>query len=242
MRRGLRFMWNEIVCRFCCWIVGTSILFSGCTLPTFEHPIESPDEAKVPTELFGLYHGLNAKDLAVCTLLVEQAGEGTPRGVFRYTMEEQSLNDPEKRTSRGFCMATRFDGWYVIQVPIFDPEGNPADEPKIERDMWGNPKLLRYIFLRVRIDADELELALLDSTFVERAIDQGKVKGLVKRPVVPKRVAPKTTDSQLEITPEPKAKSITVTAESDALRTFIRENLDQGLFSEKDNPRYKRAK
>ncbi len=79
---------------------------------------------------------------------------------------------------------------------------------------------------------------------MERAIDQGKVKGLVKRSVsvVPKRVAPKTTDSQPEITPEPTVESITVTAESDALRTFIRENLDQGLFSEKDNPRYRRAK
>lgn len=221
-----------------------SILSSGCTVATFEHPIESPDEANVPTELFGLYHGVNAKDYALCTLLVEPAGEGTPRGVFRYTMEEQPLNVPEKRTTRGFCMATRFDGSYVIQVPIFDPEGNPADEPKIERDMWGNPKILQYIFLRVRLDADEIELALLDSTFAERAIDQGKVKGLVKRSVsvVPKRVAPKTTDSQPEITPEPKVESITVTAESDALRTFIRENLDQGLFSEKDNPRYKRAK
>jgi len=28
-----------------------SILFSGCTLSTFEHPIESLDEANVPTEL-----------------------------------------------------------------------------------------------------------------------------------------------------------------------------------------------
>jgi hypothetical protein len=60
--------------------------------------------------------------------------------------------------------------------------------------------------------------------------------------VVPNRAAQRTTDSQPEITPEPKVESITVTAESDALRTFIRENLDQGLFSEKDNPRYKRAK
>jgi hypothetical protein len=79
---------------------------------------------------------------------------------------------------------------------------------------------------------------------VERAIDQGKVQGLVKRSasVVPNRVEKKTTDSQPEITPEPKAESITVTAESDALRTFIRENLDQGLFSAKNNPRYKRAK
>ena len=221
-----------------------SILFSGCTLTTFEHPIESPEEASVPTELFGLYHGVNAKDYAVCTLLVEPAGEGTPRGVFRYTMEEQPLNNPEKRTSRGFCMATRFDGSYVIQVPLFDPEGNPADEPKIERDMWGNPKIFRYIFLRVRLDGDEIELALLDSTFVERAIDQGKVQGLVKRSgfVVPNRAAQKTTDSQPQITPEPKVESITVTAESDALRTFIRENIDHGLFSEKDNPRYKRAK
>jgi hypothetical protein len=221
-----------------------SILFSGCTLTTFEHPIESPEEGSVPTELFGLYHGVNAKDYAVCTLLVEPAGEGTPRGVFRYTMEEQPLNNPEKRTSRGFCMATRFGSSYVIQVPIFDPEGNPADEPKIERDMWGNPKIFRYIFLRVRLDGDEMELALLDSTFVERAIDQGKVQGLVKRSgfVVPNRAAQRTTDSQPEITPEPKVESITVTAESDALRTFIRENLDQGLFSEKDNPRYKRAK
>jgi hypothetical protein len=108
--------------------------------------------------------------------------------------------------------------------------------------MWGNPKIFRYIFLRVRLDGDEMELALLDSTFVERAIDQGKVQGVVKRSVVPNRAAPKTTDSQSEITPEPKVESITVTAESDGLRTFIRENLDQGLFSEKDNPRYKRAK
>jgi hypothetical protein len=221
-----------------------SILFSGCTLTTFEHPIESLDEANVPTELFGLYHGVSAKAYAVCTLLVEPAGEGTPRGLFRYTMEEQPLNVPEKQTRRGFCMATRFESSYVIQVPIFNPEGNAADKPTIEREMWGNPKILQYIFLRVRLEADEMELALLDSTFVERAIDQGKVQGLVKRSasVVPNRVEKKTTDSQPEITPEPKVESITVTAESDALRTFIRENLDQGLFSAKDNPRYTRAK
>lgn len=66
--------------------------------------------------------------------------------------------------------------------------------------------------------------------------------GLVKRSVVPNRVAPKTTDSQPQITPEPKVESFTVTAESDVLRSFIRENLDRGLFSEKDNPRYRKSK
>ncbi|MFN6130992.1 MAG: hypothetical protein ACK6DC_07895 [Planctomycetota bacterium] len=55
-------------------------------------------------------------------------------------------------------------------------------------------------------------------------------------------MAKKATDSQPEITPEPKVESITLTAESDALRTVLRENLDRGLFSEKDNPRYRRDK
>ena len=225
------------------WVVAIlGMLFSGCTVPQFEHTIETLEEATVPTELFGLYDAVNRPQLAVCTLLIEPADPGAPRGVVRVTMEDQTVEDTSKRTSRGYCIATRFDRSYVVQIPIFTPDDKSGAGPKLEREAWGDAKIAGYVFLCARLDSEELELAFIDSTFVERAIDQGKLRGSVKRTAAPDRAVQKKTDAVGKVTPEAKAESITVTADSESLRLFFQEHLNRGLFSETDNPRFKRKK
>jgi hypothetical protein len=77
---------------------------------------------------------------------------------------------------------------------------------------------------------------------VERAIDQGKLRGSVKRTAAPERAVQKKTDAVGKVTAEAKAESISVTADSESLRLFFQEHLNRGLFSETDNPRFKRKK
>ena len=48
------------------------------------------------------------------------------QGLFRrsclgYTMENQTVENTAKRTFRGYCIATRFDRSYVVQIPIYRP-------------------------------------------------------------------------------------------------------------------------
>lgn len=218
------------------------LCFSGCTIPTFEQPIESFDHATVPAEWFGLYNGVDCGHLEVCDLHIKAADKDAPKGIFHFILEEKPLNHAEIKVIKGYCIATRFGPSHVLQIPIFDPDSKQQKNLFPSEVIWGKTKIHGYLFILAQVESDEIKLAMVDDAFLARAIEKGELQGSVKRSAVSNTAERKSKGPPTEVTTEQQVESIRVTAESRLLRSFVEQNIDRGLFSIPDKPSFRRKK
>lgn len=218
------------------------LCFSGCTIPEFEHPMESFDQATVPTEWFGLYSGVDCDHLKVCNLHIQSADKHAPKGIFQFVLEEKPLNHAEMKVTKGYCIATPSGRSHVLQIPIFDPDSKQPENLFPSEVIWGKTKIHGYLFILAQVESDEIKLAMVDGAFLARAIEKGELQGSVKRLAVSNTAERKSLGATTEVTTEQQVESIRVTAESQLLRSFVEQNIDRGLFSKPDKPSFRRNK
>lgn len=218
------------------------LCFSGCTIPTFEQPIESFDHATVPAEWFGHYNGVDCGHLEVCNLHIQSADKDAPKGIFQFVLEEKPLNHAEMKVTKGYCIATPFGRSHVLQIPIFDPGSKQSENLFPSEVIWGKTKIHGYLFILAQVESDEIKLAMVDDAFLVRAIEKGELQGSVKRSAVSNTAERKSEGPTTEVTTEQRVESIRVTAESQLLRSFVEQNIDRGLFSKPDKPGFRRKK
>lgn len=214
------------------------LLSTGCTIPLFEHPLESPHAATIPPRLCGTYKQVGGPDNVAHHVHVGPAGAEAPAGVFRFVSVSQPLDKatPLKAT-RGYGIATRMGDFYVLQIPVYSAAGHgdglPLDRA-FDRETWDDSAILGYLFARVRVAADCIEMSYVNGHFVESAIEDGELCGNVERTVKTHTVALPNEDGEVTNTTvrEDETEAITVTAEPCSLRSFVHANIESGLFSE----------
>ena len=216
-------------------VLAAICLFStGCTIPLFEHPLESPSGATVPPGLFGAYKQVGGPENVAHYVHVGPAGAEAPAGVFRFVSVSQPLDEatPLKAT-RGYGIATAVGDFHVLQLPIYSGTGN-SDVSQLERETWNDSAIIGYVFARAHIEAGRIEMSWIDGHFVEAAIENGNLCGTVDRTVKTHTVALPNEDGNGANTTihEDETESITVTAEPCSLRSFVHANIESGLFSE----------
>ncbi len=211
----------------------TCLVVGGCTIPLFEHPLETPDAATIPQELFGVYKQTAGPDNVSHHVHVGPAEGDAPAGVFRFRSISQAMDrsTPPKAT-RGFAIATRVGEFHIMQIPVFSPNKRDS-EPQIDRDSWNESEIAGYIMMRLRVHRDGIEMSCVDSLFVESAIGDGNVAGTVERTETKHVTTVPNEDGELVATTisETKTDSIMVTANPHSLLSFVRKNVDAGLFS-----------
>jgi hypothetical protein len=215
-------------------LAATCLLWTGCTIPLFEHPLESPDAATIPIQLFGVFKQVVGPEDGAHHVHVGPAGAEAPAGVFRFVSVSQPLDgETPLDTIRGYAIATRMDDHYVLQIPIF-PGTDDSDSPQIDREKWDESAILGYLFARLRVEGDRIEMSAIDEHFVESAIEHGKLCGSVERREKTTSFRRHNDDGETVITTicESKTEAIQVTAGPCLLRAFVRSNIGSGLFSE----------
>ena len=212
----------------------TCLIFGGCTIPLFEHPLESPDAATVPHELFGVYKQIDGPDNVSHYVHVGPAGGETPAGMFRFLSISQPLDGltPLKAT-QGFALATRVGEFHIMQIPVFSPIKRDSG-PQIDRDSWDGSAVAGYIMMRLRVHANGIEMSYIDSLFMESAVENGSVRGTVERTETTHVITVPNDDGELveTVIPESKTDAITITADPHSLLSFVRKNIEEGLFSQ----------
>lgn len=213
-------------------IVLLFILISvGCTIPLFEHPLESPSSATVPTELFGVYKQVRGADTALQYLHIGPAGDDAPAGVFRLVTISQPRDPTGALTARrAYAIATRIGDYFVVQIPV-DSLANLNGDPGLDHDKWDESAIMGYVFIRVRIKANRIEMSPIDDVFVATAIENGSLIGSVQtREELHTVQSSHDGERRNETIHEVKTEAIRVKAVPDLLRAFIAENIDSGLF------------
>lgn len=208
-------------------------LATGCTVPLFEHPLESPDAATIPPRLFGVYKQVDGPDNVAGYLHIGPAGAETPPGVFRFLSISQPLDETTPlKASRGFGIATRVGEYHVLQIPVHSG-ANCDDVPSLDYDAWDHSAVAGFIFARLDITDEHIKLSYIDSGFVESAIEDGRLHGTVERSEKIHTLSIAGADGERVNTTmvERKTEAILVTADSCTLRPFLLESIDSGMFS-----------
>ncbi len=218
------------------------LCISGCTIPEFEHPIESFDKATVPAEWFGLYSGVDCDHLEVCNLHIQSADKDAPKGVFQFVLEEKPLNHAEMKVTKGYCIATPFGRSHVLQIPIFEPDSKQQKIFFPSEVVWGKTKIDGYLFILAQVESDEIKLAMIDPAFLARAIENGEIQGSVKRSAVSNTAERESDGATTVVKTEPRVESLTVASGSKELRSFVEQNIDRGLFEKLSKPSLRRKK
>lgn len=208
-------------------LLAICLLSTGCTIPLFEHPLESPDVATVPTQLFGVYKQVGGPDNVAHHVHVGPAGADVPAGVFRFISISQPRDTVTPlRATRGYGIATRMGDFFVLQMPVYSGM-------ELDREKWDESAILGYVFARVRIETNCIEMSQVDDHFVASAIEKGKLCGSVERREKTHTVPMKDDGERGNTTiHESKTEAITVTANPASLRSFIQANMESGLFSD----------
>lgn len=212
------------------------LLSTGCTIPLFEHPLESPHAATIPPQLYGSYKQVGGPDNVAHHVHVGPAGAEAPAGVFRFVSVSQPLDKttPLKAT-RGYGIATRMGDFYVLQIPVYSGTGHgdclPLDRA-LDNETWDESAILGYFFARVRIAADRIEMSYVNGHFVESAIEDAELCGSVERTEKTHTVPMKDGEGANTTIHESNTEAIIVTADQCWLRAFVRANTESGLFSE----------
>jgi hypothetical protein len=207
------------------------LIFAGCSIPLFEHPLESPSTATVPAQLFGVYKQVRGPDTVVQYVHIGPAGDDVPAGVFRFVIISQPSDATTSlTTSRGYAIATRLGDYFVVQIPASSAT-SLSDGAGFDRDKWDESAILGYVLIRVKIKANRIEMSPIDYAFVATAIENGSLSGSVKIKVETHTVQVNIDgERRNETIHESKTESIRVTAAPDLLHAFIAENIDSALF------------
>jgi len=214
-------------------LLAICLLSTGCTIPLFKHPLESPDVATVPTQLFGVYKQVGGPDNLAHHVHVGPAGADAPAGVFRFVSISQPRDTvtPLKAT-QGYGIATRMGDVLVLQIPVYSST-DQSNGAQLDCEKWDESAILGYIFMRVRIEANRIEMSQVDDHFVASAIENGKLCGSVERREKTYTVQMKDDGERGNTTiHESKTEAVTVTETPGLLRPFIQANMESGLFSD----------
>ncbi|MFG0253717.1 MAG: hypothetical protein ACF787_01250 [Rhodopirellula sp. JB053] len=120
-----------------------------------------------------------------------------------------------------------------MQIPVFSPT-NRESELQIDRDSWNESEIAGYIMMRLLAHPTGVEMSYVDVHFMESAIGDSKVAGTVERTETEHVTKAPNEDGKLVETtiPETKTRSVLVTAKPDSLLSFVRNNIETGLFSQ----------
>jgi len=214
--------------------VAICIFAAGCTVALFEHPLESPDAAAIPPQLFGVYKQVDGPDNVKGYLHVGPAGPEAPAGVFRFLSISQPLDATTSlKVCRGFGMVTRVGEFYVLQLAVHS-DGDRHEGCLLDFDVWDQSAVSGFFLARLRFSKKQVELTYIDSGFIEAAINDGRLPGTVKRSEKVHSVPMAGSDDEAAnaVFVESRTEEILVTADSSTLRKFLLENIDKELFSD----------
>ena len=206
------------------------VLFSGCTIPLFQHPLVAPSEAKKVDSIYGVYWtqtGSKAKSYEK----VESAGANYPPGFIRFFSPNQNdATDDRQSPSAMIGFLEPVGDYYILNVPLTGTgNGEGHGWQDAIKESWDESKVVGYLLFRLKVTKNTLELALLEPEAIEECIKSKKLDGSIKQN------NKLLDDGTTEVGP----KEIIVTSKPDKLRKFFLESIEGAIFS-KNNGAFQR--
>lgn len=200
-------------------ILAPLLLVVGCTVPTFQHPLVSPGESLLPTELSGSYRFLNPEENSDAAYLhVGAAGEEFPRGFVRLIGVNRPADPTAAIKSDTFLGFTRRVGdELILHLPV-PKSGNLEQQSTVWAERFDSGEVSAYLLVRIHVTAKGLELTLLNNEFLIQEIRAGRLTGTH---------IPKDPTKMLS------ADTIAITASTEELNAFFAKHVRGDLFTAK---------
>lgn len=193
------------------------VALAGCSIPTFEQPLVSPELSSVPAGAYGLYRAKATDGDGEGFVHVGPAGDKFPPGFLRLV----GVNHPTEATTAlevnqfiGFVEPV--GGSYVFHLPLPQGEQGLADQSVVWKEQWNAAKVDRYLLVKIGSANGRLSLSMPDPEFVAAEITAGRLAGSV-------------TEKQVGQT-SARYKQIVVTADTRALKACFAQHIDGELF------------
>jgi hypothetical protein len=151
------------------------LLLIGCD--DSKHPLSDPNTSKPDNRLVGVWRWQNGSG-DVTYYHIGQAGEKFPQSVMRVVEVKHSSGKVE--VPDGFLMfPTILDGKNYLNV-VHDGDGGKKPVKLLNEKGWRAELVESYTFLKYQVEGDKLVVWLVDEGPKERAIQSGKVKGVIE--------------------------------------------------------------
>jgi len=190
-------------------LLATLLLVAGCE--DSKNPLSDPQSAKLETKLLGVWL-LHEDDGSVTYYHVGQAGDQFPAGMLRVVTvhsHQNQIDPPEE------CLAfpTSLGGNTFLNVVL---QGDQKQVDAMQAQGWNAKAVDAYTFFKYQLEGDRLTVWPIDGDAKRKAIESGKVKGVIE----PDK-SPRFTDT------------------TENVARFVADNA-QGLFKAQDPGRFER--
>ena len=152
--------------------VAVCLLVSGCD--DSKNPLSDPKTSQADERLVGVWRGPNGDDDEY--YFVGHAGEKFPDNVLRLVVINRG--DRKVKTPEEYLVFPAAIGDKTYLNVIHD--GNNNLVKRLDEKGWKAVDVDCYTFLKYKIDGDKLVMWIIDEGAKDRAIKDGKVKGVVE--------------------------------------------------------------
>ncbi len=207
------------------------LLCSGCTVPTTKNPLVDPSDAKAFPEFHGVYRTENKESSKVHYAHIGSAGDQYPEGFLKFLfVVHPSDSKSALQTGIHIGFVEKIGKEYLLHLPV--SENNLLDsQTKTWGQKWDASKVESYLIVKLSLSPETLRMTLLDEEFIEEMIKTKKLAG---------QITPEKTEKQngKNVTIP---KSITITAGTEELRQFFKQQLNGKLFEKEVYSKMKRV-
>ncbi len=197
-------------------LVAISVLVTtGCQAILLQHPLIDPKDAKAHPALYGIYCIENDAASKVQQFVhVGTAGKPYPDGMLRFT----TVSHPEPQggklqVSNMIGFVEPWGNYLLLHIPLLKHEADEAPDFESWKAVWDPTEIDGYYLARLSIQKDRIDIAYMNSTFLQRAIENKSLTGTI---------GPRTTP--------PEEPSLRITAHPNELRTFLEKHIEGQFF------------
>lgn len=194
------------------------VLCAGCaSYPKFTHPIVKPEEAERFEELLGSFRSKDPDTGKIAWLHIGFCDSDLPVGFHKIVAVVPGDEDQGLSVGQYIGFVFKHADSYIVQLPRTEDSGDNQAQA-VARE-WGKSSIDGYLLFRIKRTEKQLRIGLLDEERVEELINRGVLSGRIEQEV------DRTTEP-----PTTKPKTITVTSDTGALKTFFESNSHDKLF------------
>lgn len=185
-------------------------LLTGCSYPTVENPLVSPEECEPCPELHGTFKCENPDTGEAMFMHIGTAGEQFPAGFLKIvTVQHAADSKRPLGVSQFVAFAEPVSDSHIIHVPL---PANTQFEQQLDKldNQWDKSKIDDYAISRLTQTKTGIAFFILDEDFITSQVEAKKLTGRIEREVdetqAPPRIGKRTT---------------VVTAKTDELREYF---------------------
>lgn len=149
-----------------------SLLLPSCTYVDSQHPVSDPHQAKPDSRLIGLWRFHNGE---FCYFHVGRAGGKLPKSALRIISVTRTSGG-ELWPSELLALPATIDNKTIMSIA----ECEPSQMKLLVENGWTDDSLSVYRILQYEIAGDVLTLKFTKNETWKRAVESGKIKGLIE--------------------------------------------------------------